>query len=193
MKKAGLLSLISGIILVNSVGFISAAVDMVKILNQWNDSGVFSYMLPFLLVFAMVYGILNKSSILGADAKGVNVILALALGLLSLFSPFPEFITRMAPNLAIGLSVLLAAMILLGAFMQDTEAGKTITYGLVAVGIIAFLVVTYSSFQGNWTGYNLWDQYGSALITLLILIGLIAAVVKFGGSGATVTARAPGR
>ena len=179
MKNGLIKSFVGSISLVSAIGFASAALDIGRVLSDWNNMGVFSYILPFLLVFAMVYGILNKSNLFGADAKGVNVILALALGLISLFSPFPEFIQRMAPNLAIGLSVLLALMLLLGLFISDTNVGKYITYGFVAVGAIIFIYVTYASFQGNLGGYGLWDQYGAALITLLILIGLIAAVVGF--------------
>ncbi len=180
-KRTTLISLISGFVLVSSLSFISAALDIGSVINQWNQSGVFSYMLPFLLVFALIYGILNKSQILGdaEKAKGVNVIIALALGLLSLFSPFPEFIMRMAPNLAIGITVLLAAIILLGLFSATAGVGKGITYALIAIGAIIFIYVTYSSFQGNWAGTNLWDQYGASLITLAILIGFIVAVVKW--------------
>jgi hypothetical protein len=179
MKSGLIKGIIGGISLVSAVGFASAALNIGQILNDWNTMGVFSYILPFLLVFAMVYGILNKSNLFGTEAKGVNVILALALGLISLFSPFPEFIQRMAPNLAIGLSVLLALMLLLGLFTSGEKPGKWISYGFIAVGVIIFLSVTYSSFQGDFGGYGLWDQYGAAFITLLILIGLVAAVVGF--------------
>ena len=188
MKKIGL-SLISGIILVGSISLVSAALDITTLLNQWNQSGVFSYMLPFLLVFALVYGILGKSEILGSNAKGVNVIIALTLGLLSLFSPFPDFIMRMAPKLAIGISILLAAIIFLGLFLVNSEMKNGITYALIGVGAIAFLAMTYSSFQGDWAGYNLWNQYGPALITALILIALIVVVVKWGSSDSSPTAK----
>lgn len=179
MKNGLIRGIIGSVSLVGAVGFASAAFNIGQVLNDWNTLGVFSYVLPFLLVFAMVYGILNKSNLFGTDAKGVNVILALALGLISLFSPFPEFIQRLAPNLAIGLSVLLALMVLLGLFMGGEGPGKWIPYGFVVVGALIFIYVTYSSFQGDFGAGNLWDQYGSALITLLILVGLVAAVVGF--------------
>lgn len=180
MKNEVIKSTLVGFLSVATLGFASAAFNIGDVLDSWNNMGVFAYILPFLLVFAMVYGILNKSKLFGDEAQGVNVILALALGLISLFSPFPEFVQRMAPNLAIGLSVLLAALILLGLFVKDAKGGQTITYGLIGLGVVIFLIVTYSSFQGNLSGLNLWDQYGPAIITLLVLIGFIAAVVKWG-------------
>ena len=44
-----------------------------EILNIWNDLGVFSYVIPFLLIFAIIYAILEKSKILG-DEKAVSAI-----------------------------------------------------------------------------------------------------------------------
>ena len=54
-----------------------------EVLNQWADAGVFAYLLPFLFIFAVVFGILNKTKVLGEN-KGVQATIALALGLLSL-------------------------------------------------------------------------------------------------------------
>ena len=42
-----------------------------NILNTWADLGVFAYVLPFLMIFAVVFGILSKTEILGKN-KGVR-------------------------------------------------------------------------------------------------------------------------
>jgi O-antigen/teichoic acid export membrane protein len=84
----------------------------------------------------------------------------------------------MAPNLAIGLSILLAVIILLGLFYKDTDV-KWIKYIFVAVGAIAFIVVAYSSLsQYGSSNSFLWQQYGSALIVLVILGIIIGFAVK---------------
>ena len=41
-------------------------VSITDVLNTWADLGVFSYVIPFLLIFAVVYAILEKTKILGA-------------------------------------------------------------------------------------------------------------------------------
>jgi len=54
------------------------------VLNVWNNMGVFSYVIPFLLIFAVVFAILKKTGILGDDNDGILAIIAVAIGLLSL-------------------------------------------------------------------------------------------------------------
>jgi len=64
------------------------------LLAAWEQAGVFSYVLPFLLIFAMVFGILTKVKLFG-EARSVNAILALVVGLLALqFSAVPFFFFR---------------------------------------------------------------------------------------------------
>ena len=46
---------------------------------------------------------------------------------------------------------------------------------------MAFIFIVASSFSGNRImGLNLWDEYGPALITLVIIAGIIALVIKWG-------------
>ena len=59
--------------------------NIADVLNQWAQMGIFDYAIPFLLLFAVVYAILDNSSILGNN-KGVNAIVALSVGMLSLMN-----------------------------------------------------------------------------------------------------------
>lgn len=162
------------------LGIILAGLNIVDILNAAETSGVLKYVLPFLLVFALVFGILTNAKILG-DNRGVHAIIAAAIGLLALYGDFlPNFLQDFAPNLAIGISILLAGIILLGLFYGE-EAGKIkwIKNVLFGIGAAIFIVVAYSSLSSQgFTGSGLWDQYAPAVITLLIIIGVIALIIK---------------
>jgi hypothetical protein len=177
---------ILGIALVSlliSLCFVSAAISFRSMLLSWDANGVFDYLLPFLLVFALVFGILQKVTILG-DNKGVHAIIAAALGLMALWTGFfQDFLKVFSTNLAIGISVLLGAIILLGLF-YDSEH-KWIMNVLFAIGALAFILIVSGTFSGGMPGYggNLWDEYGPALVTILILAGIIWAIVAGGGSG----------
>src|SRR3990172_5798244 len=97
------------------------AISIAYILNQWQTAGVFDYILPFLLVFAIVFGILASTNILGSQ-KGVNVIIALVVGLLSIrLGLVQRFFTELFPRLGVGLAVILALLILTGLFISDDE------------------------------------------------------------------------
>ncbi len=147
------------------------------LLNDWAQSGVFSYVLPFLLIFAFVYGLLAKIKVFGEN-KGVNAIIALAIGGLSLVNDYvPRFFESIIPNLGIAISILLAAIILGGLFLDDDKF-SWVKKVIWAVGAIAFLAVVFSSLSDfTFSGNFFWYEYGSTLITLVLLVGAIAFVI----------------
>ena len=96
-------------------------IDIAGLLTQWQTLGVFSYVLPFLLIFALVFGILAQAKFLGEN-KGVNSVIALAVALLALqFPVVPTFFASITSNLAIGLTVLLSVLILMGLFVNFAD------------------------------------------------------------------------
>ena len=136
----------------------------------------FRLILPFLLIFAVVYAILTKIPVFEKN-KGAGVVAAVAIGLLSIqFAAVPDFFDVIFANFGIGLAILLVALILGGVFIGDDEkAYKWIFFGL---GAIIFLVVTFTSlsswsFVGSWW----WDQYGAMIIVGLVVIGAIIGII----------------
>ena len=58
-----------------------------EVLNIWNDIGVFSYVIPFLLIFAVVFAIMDKTKMFssqGKDNRGIIALIAVSISLLSL-------------------------------------------------------------------------------------------------------------
>lgn len=181
MEKRWLFAGLASLVILSSISFVSAAFNFTDMLNMWANAGVFKYVLPFLLVFALVFGILSKGGILG-DNKGVHAILAATLGLLSLVGDyFPNFLARFAPNLATGVSVLLAAIILLGLFYNKDNDQKNIIWVLFGIGAIAFILIVTNTFSevSGFTGLNVWQEYGPSIITLVILGVAIWAIVAW--------------
>ena len=112
------------------------------VLNRWAELGVFAYVLPFLMIFALVYGILIKTKLLGEN-KGVNATIALAFGLLSLqFDYVSGFYASIFPYAGMGLAVLLVAMILMGLIIKTEERMSWLWFG---IGVIIFFFVLFFS------------------------------------------------
>lgn len=180
MKKSGFIFAgLASMAILASTSLVSAQTTLTNILNQWAEWGVFSYMLPFLLIFAFVYGILIKSKILGENT-GVNVIVSAAVGGLAIVGDtVPRFFQEIVPNLGMALIVLIAAVILLGLFYGESEGSlKWIKNVLFGIGVVALVLVLFASFSSyNFSGVFLWEEYGPALIALLILGGAIALMV----------------
>lgn len=150
--------------------------DMLAI---WYDYGFFTYVLPFLLIFAIVFGILNRVNLFGKGddgAKAIHAIIALAIGLMALqFHFVPIFFQEIFPRLGVGLSILLALVILISLFIDPEE--KWINYVLLGVGaIILIIVLVQSSGAVNWYAadwwYNNWPMVAGAVLFLSV-IGII--------------------
>lgn len=156
-----------------------------EVLNIWNEMGVFSYVIPFLLIFAVVFAILKKTKILGDDNDGILAIISVAMGLLALqFDIVADFYSIIFPRFGVGLSVFLVIIILVGFFFPGTDQAKLSK--LVAVGVVIAFGVIYWSFDtwnffgfgefGGWFSDNFW-----AFVILGLAGGAIWLAVKGGG------------
>lgn len=141
-----------------------------NILAQWEQLGVFSYVLPFLLIFAMIFGILQKIKIFGENGKAINAVIALSVGLMSLqFGFVPVFFSDIFPRLGVGLSVVLAGIILTGLFTDSK-----LTWIGLALGGVVFFVIMGTSFEFGNTTFWFFVQQNMATI---IIVGIILAIL----------------
>jgi uncharacterized membrane protein len=146
-----------------------------NILNQWANIGVFAYVLPFLMIFAVVFGILNKTKLLGEN-KGVQAIIALTMGLLSLqFDYVANFFAVIFPYTGIGIAVLLIGLILMGLSFDQPMAKWVWFY----IGLIIFIVIILSSWSSiTWWGggHNLGDAWPAILAGIFVILVVILAM-----------------
>jgi len=150
-----------------------------NLLAYWEQVGFFSFVLPFLLIFALVYGILTKTKIF-KDSKGVNGIIALTVGLLSLqFDFVPVFFSEIFPRVGVGLSVILALFILLGLFLDPDS--NVVKYSFLAVGVIIFYIVIVQTAQYVGWGYGFWLTEWPTVLTIIGFLVALGIVFKGGG------------
>jgi len=160
-------------------------VTIADVLNQWQAAGVYDYLLPFLLIFSIVFGILESTRILGTQ-KGVHVIVSLVVGLLAIrLGLVQRFFTEIFPQLGVGLAVILSLLILTGLFINSAEA-KYWMWGIAGVAVIVWLIVLVNSFQnvgwlGGYGGYL--GDYAGLIIGAVLLLGVIIAVVASKSEG----------
>ena len=150
--------------------------DIATLLNQWEAIGVFDFVLPFLLIFSFVFGILTATNILGKN-KGVHIIIALVIGLMALRLPFvSDFFTQVFPRTAIAISIILVAVILTAVFIPKEHFGGW-AIGFYSLGAIAAILVIFNSFNAlNYFGSTWWSDWGGMIIGALLLVGVIIAV-----------------
>lgn len=157
-------------------------------LDSLGQAGFFSYLLPFLLIFALVFGILSRLKLF-EETKMVNGLIALAVGLLSLqFDFVPVFFSEIFPRIGIGLAIILAILIIMGLFIPKATWVPYVLFGVSAVIVIVILVQSGDIFGGG-IGYWFAD-YWPLIVGLVFIVVLVAAIV--GSSSGKTNTEVPG-
>ena len=179
--------MINGVTILASYGYFGGGA-LGDLFSQWEAAGIFAYALPFLLIFALVFGLLSKLNIFASKAdpnsgKGVNIIISLAVAFMSLqFNMVTMFFSEIFPRFGVALSIILVILILGGLFMPTNRENN---WFMIALGIIVFIIIAiviYNSLNAfGWTigGPGLayiWDRYGSLIILAVIIIGAIVII-----------------
>jgi hypothetical protein len=174
--------MIDKLLMLNYYGIYSRG-EFGAFLDRLAEQGFFSLVLPFLLIFSIVYGLLSQIKMFN-DNKGVNAIIALAVGFLAIQMPIvPLFFSEIFPRLAIGLSIILSLLILMGLFLDPKNKG--VAWTLVGIsGIVAIYVIfsAQSAINFSWFGgFGGWSNQWESFAIVLILIGGIALAMATGG------------
>ena len=157
------------------------ATSIGEVLQIWADYGIFYYALPFMLIFALVFAILQKLKLTGRDNRGIDAVIALSVALMSLlYDKVPLFFQSLMPNVGIGLAVILAALILVGLFVNPQEHTFAV-WIFFALGGIVFIVILLNTFEDYswWTG-GFWQENMEMIIAGIILIIFIVVVITSG-------------
>jgi len=154
------------------------------ILQHWV---VTQFILPFTLIFALVYAILGKTKVLG-EGKQINAIVAGVLGLVFVSALEPKLIVE---NLILFLTVaivIIFVVLLLWGFVGATKDGfeveKWMKWGLwIISGIAVIVAVIWATgvgsdafdflFQQSWSE-SFWTNFAF----IAVVIAALALILK---------------
>ena len=148
------------------------------VIGFFGELGIYDVVLPFLLVFAVVFGILHKSQVIG-DHKGINLVVSLSIGLLAITSyTFRVFFRDLFPMAGIGIAILLVGLILTGLFYNGDDKWWKTTFFVIAMLIGIIIVFSALTSYSQWgLGSWWWREYLSSIIVGAVVIGLMLLVV----------------
>ena len=134
--------------------------------------GFFQIVIPFILVFAVLFAILEKSKLLGEDARAINAIVALVLAFTTTGAvAVTGVISTMIPLVILAIMVLLLFFLIFGLFAGDLSQmgpGIKIPFG-IAAGVAVALIFLYSS--------NLISLVTGEVLGMVLLIAAVIAVI----------------
>ena len=156
--------------------------------------GFFDVIVPFLLFFAIIFAILEKTRLLGREKSNVNLIVALAVALLAVAAnKIVGLISSVIPNLLLVLVLFMMFVMILGLFFKDEELEFSSKHKnwfkffmfLLFILTIAFILNAWPTDSGTMLEKVLDSiQDGSSgelvggVILLLIVIGAVFVVAK---------------
>ena len=135
--------------------------------------------LPFLLVFVVVFAILEKTEILGKDKKYANLIIGIIVGLLFIgVQSVVGFTVKFLPLVAVFLVILLGYFLVFGFVGIHLEKGMKIVLGII-FGVALLAAVAWST--------GILSAISSAA-PLTEIVGIVLLVGLLGGAIAMVVA-----
>jgi len=155
---------------------------MVETIFSWP---VFSEIVfPFILVFTLLFTILEKIKILG-DNKQNHALISLAVSFILIATPARTVIANLIPFFAVAAVVLLIFMLLWGFVLQDKVKIEGSLKTIFLIVIFAAVVIAVLGATGYWSKLVdlLKTEWGIAInIITLAVIGVAAyLVVKYSG------------
>lgn len=163
------------------------AAPLKEVIEFLKDFGFFDIVLPFLLVFTVVFAVLEKTEIFGKDKKNINSMIAFVIGLLFVaVTEVVEVVQEALPHISVLLIVLMSFMMLVGFFISN-EDGKhffdknpALKWILIIVVMVGTTIIFLDAI-GWWD--NIWDDAGdffdSTTGVSIIFLAIIVFAVMF--------------
>ena len=174
-----------------------------EIIGFFGDIGVYDVVLPFILVFTIIFAILEKTRILGTDTiegnpyskKNLNAMLAFVISFLVVASTrLVATINEAMANVAILILLGVGFLMLIGVFFKEGEnvylKEGPMRYTAMALMFIGILLIFlhairtadnqswlewfWSYLQGNWSS-NLAGSIILVIVLLLFMLYIIGA------------------
>jgi len=145
------------------------------------------FALPFLLIFFIVFAILEKTKIFGEDQKQLNALLAFVIGLIFVSVSFPkEVVGNLILFLTVGLVVLFVVLLLWGFAsgegLKMESTGLKWTVGIFILGVVLIAVIWATGIEGGVIDLLFYQPWSGTFWTNVLFIasigGALALILK---------------
>jgi len=149
------------------------------LIQQFQTWGVFTVFLPFILIFAIVYSIVDRMPIFGGGkGAGVKAIVSLAVALFAITNQeVSRIMLYLFQNVAIGITILLVLSIFL-LFFFEQENIKWLG-GLVAFTLFIWGISKLGYFPSIGRS-GLWSVYGPTIAFIVFMLVIVIVAIVYG-------------
>ncbi len=163
---------------------------LIDALNSLENLGFYNVIIPLILVFVVVWGVLERVDIFGKRSKNINPLIALVFAFLFVRSQFfVEVVNQFLPKVGIYLIILMGFMILIGIVGGGAAWTNVPFYIIVVLSILAVFGSVFTSLPGySGVGLNFLEGLSVAdwwALGLLILLLAVVIIAMFSGNAET--------
>jgi len=175
------------------------------VIMKLRDLGFFTFLLPFILVAAILYGLLRKSQIFGPPERNVavNAVIAIVASFMVWASPviaginIEQELARFFAQISVATIVLMVAILMAGMVFQPNlpeQVGKQLGGRFLGVFLVAGILLGITILitsglttvffpEGAFAGIDQDLLIGIAtVVSLLVIVGLIVVFVSREGT-----------
>ena len=159
---------------------------------QLEQLGLFDVILPFILVFTIVFAILQKAKLFGEEDenKKFHVMISLVMGLAVVFPHvlgyYPpdrdivNIINQSLPNVSVVLVAIVMALLIIGMLGRRFQLAGGSLSGWIAFAAFGMIVYIFGNAAGWWDSPAwLYFLNDSETVTLIIAILIFAIIIWF--------------
>ncbi|HLD10851.1 MAG TPA: hypothetical protein VJB89_02120 [Candidatus Nanoarchaeia archaeon] len=151
------------------------------IVESLQDMGIYDYLLPFILIFAIIFAILEKTKVLGSEGTkpktNINALVAIVIGLLLIVNQnIVYIINSFLPKVSLLIIILLMGLLVIA--MLAGKEFKGLQGSVFAVAFIISIIAIIISLTPDLSipGLNLSQSDKEQLLGIGVLVGIILLV-----------------
>ena len=175
-------------------------VDLISVFQRLDAFGLTDVLLPFLLIFSVIYAVLGTIKIFGDNGKKFNIIIALVMALLVVVphvtGTYPAgkdivtIINTSIPNVSVVIIGIIMALLLIGIFgvrvdLLLAKDGVGSIIPLIAIGVVFFIFGRSAGWFDfglpNWLGFLNDPDTVSVILVILVFVIIIGFITGDGG------------
>lgn len=158
-----------------------------QLLTNLAEIGFFNLFLPFLLILAVTYGVLQRIELF--EDETVDATVSIVVALMAMFSMLtfvdPVFFTQFFGAVTLLVAVIIGYIVVLGlmgvditdvATLDDEQKKKTAVFAAIGIGVVLAGILQFTGLV-DVTGSIMTIVETEWFLTIVVLIGM-AAVIK---------------
>ncbi len=168
----------------------SSNYQLENFINTVDSWGLTDVMLPFLLIFTIVFAILQKTKLLGDDKKNFNVVIALVMALTVVIphttGRYPlnydpvTIINGFLPGISLVIVAVVMLFVLIGLWGGEAKWVGGSPSAMIAILAAVAVIWIFGASAGWWDGWNWFtDFFGEDAVSLIIIILVFGIIIWF--------------